>query len=90
MHVSWATMASCAGQGVIAYAPVSDAAAVATATATCKLFSTGQTTPVGLWDGVMTGLAPATRYTYTIDGARNFSFVNEPPATPRVYAMYGR
>jgi hypothetical protein len=89
MHVSWATMGSCAGNGEVTYASAGAPAVVAASVvATCKVFDANQTTPLGLWEGVMTALKPATKYTYTLDGAFTGSFTNQ-PAGVRTYAAYG-
>jgi hypothetical protein len=88
MHVSWATSGACSGNGQVAYAPAGAPAAALQVVATCKVFDLNQTTPLGLWEGVMTALKPATKYTYTLDGAFTGSFTNQ-PAGVRTYAAYG-
>jgi len=37
----------------------------------------------------MTGLNPATRYSYTLDGSGNYTFTNQPAGVKRTYAVYG-
>ena len=83
MAITWATSGSCKGAGLIEYG--TSTALGASATATCVMMTSGMTTPLGMFNGLMTGLLPNTKYFYSTDAVFNSSFVNEP--SRHIYAI---